>query len=193
MQDWDTLRRRWCPRNLMPYRGTPYSLWTCPSVENPTNLGPSQLRITLLTMDLPHRGKPFSPWTFPALEHPTHHGPSPPRNTLLPQTCPTSEHPTHHGPAPPRNTLLTTDLPHRGTPYSPWTCPTWVMEHTTRSTNKELWKKKQEDDTTDDNTQHKDIVTYRLNGPMDPFSENSWKTMLILQKKDSPPSSVQKA
>ena len=40
-----------------------------------------------------------------------------------------TEHPTHQRPAPGRNTLLTVDLPHRGTPYSPWTCLT--AEHPT--------------------------------------------------------------
>ena len=40
-----------------------------------------------------------------------------------------AEYPTHHGPSPPRNTLLNLDLPNRGSPYSPWTCPT--TEHPT--------------------------------------------------------------
>ena len=32
-----------------------------------------------------------------------------------------AEHPTHREPAPLRKTLLTVDLPHCGTPHSPWT------------------------------------------------------------------------
>ena len=72
----------------LPHRGTPYSLWTCPTAEHLSHLWPSPPWNKLLTLDLPHRGTRYSP-----------------------RTCPTAEHPTHRGPAPPPNTLLTLDLP----------------------------------------------------------------------------------
>ena len=51
----------------MPYRRTPYSPWTFPTVEQLT---------ALLIMDLPHRGTSYSPWICPTLEHPTQPGPA---------------------------------------------------------------------------------------------------------------------
>ena len=82
----------------LSHRGTPYSLWTCPTAEHPTYRGPAPPQNTLLTAELPQRGTPYSLWTYS-----------------------TSEHPTHLGPSPPLNTLITEDLPHSGKPFSGWT------------------------------------------------------------------------
>ena len=72
------------------HEGTPYSLWTCPTTEHPTQQGPAPpLQNTILTVDLPNRRIPYSQWT-----------------------CHTAEHPIHCEPASPQNTILTLNLPH---------------------------------------------------------------------------------
>ena len=84
----------------LPKRGSPYSPWTCPTAEHPTQYGPAHCSTSywLLTcpiekypthQDLPHRGKPNSMWSSPL-----------------------------------QNILLIVDLPHKETSYTPWTFPT---------------------------------------------------------------------
>ena len=88
------------PRNTLltvdlPYSGTPFSRWTCPTAEHPNHCGSAPLQNTLLIVDLLHRGKPYSC------------GPAPPWNTRLnldlyyrgtpysEWTCTIAKHPTH--------------------------------------------------------------------------------------------------
>ena len=84
----------------LPNCGTPYSLWTCPTVENLTHCGPAPPLNTLLTLDLLNRGTPYSLWACPPLNTLLNMD-LPHRGTPYSQwTCTTAEHPTHLRPAP---------------------------------------------------------------------------------------------
>ena len=99
--------------------------------------------------------KPYSSWTCPTPEHTTHLGTSPSWNTLLTMDLPHRRTPYSPWTLPTWNTLLTVDLPHRGTPYSPWTCPTW---NTLLTQQRRPLKLIASDSTTTDNSQHTDLI-----------------------------------
>ena len=72
----------------LPHHWTPYTLWTCPTAEQPAHCGPASPKNTLLTLDLPHCGTPYSLWTCRITEHCIPREPTPTRNTLFTRDLP---------------------------------------------------------------------------------------------------------